>query len=412
MCSRHCFRTLTIVFTSAVMTFASSQATKADYLYNYVGLTCDEAANSALIRFGALGSDGVARFPLDAEPSHRDLAMRPIQPSRACTWSNGWEVKIKHGEDRVFPFGRCGAAPPQWISLWMNHRKILSREVFVGDCHGSFRLHSIRIDESSFVKCRFAERTDPWDWDSTSEVEPVLICESGDLDIQGIPIDELEYPPVGAAASKVGTIVLPIARDEMLCRLFIASGDEAYRAPPDIVGRLDPDGTGNFYRHDQTISFRDLAEPQPIFDRSVRGNLGFIVGKANFDFDNDGRADIVYRISGETRPFWGSYYIVARIEDAETVAAFVRAIDSATPSQLEDKAERLGLRVYHGGQSIYGDRDPDGRQTFLDAVRVRASTYVLAYRYFQTEPTAVLVKPTPAGDLHTVCQFQFVDDNF
>jgi hypothetical protein len=89
-------------------------------------LVCDGGV--ALARFTKGYNDDTPQYEkLPAEVDRANLSGAPGADRRDCTLSNGWTVRLRLGTDQGFGYGMGGATPPEYFSLWVNHRKVISR---------------------------------------------------------------------------------------------------------------------------------------------------------------------------------------------------------------------------------------------------------------------------------------------
>ncbi len=356
-----------------------------------VGLICDPSSNRALVSFGYHDEDGTVHFASSAPELYQDLYRRPAASANSCHLANGWEVKVKHGVQRVFPLGRCGAAPPEFFSLWVDQRKVLSRETFLRECFEA-RLHGVLIRPTGLTICSFTEQQNV-----------AIYGMGGTVGCDELPTtaltgqrDELEYPPPGANPPTPGKMLLPFAADQVLCRSFIAAG--FHEGDPEMAGRTIVEQGVLPEQQDETISFHSIKDPQPKFEMRVNRQYPS-VRRTTFDFDNDRKEDVVYRVEGWSGADWGNYFIFASIE-GRSLAALDAEVEKTRFDMHNRKNVPSGWHIFDGGTQ------------FSDVVRVNRTTYVLTYSYYAEPPSAELLRPQLLREPELVCKFQRVDDNF
>ncbi len=402
-----------LLLAAAGLLLVGLPSAKADMAHAYVRLTCDAPANRAMVRFGWAWNDDLPEFPRLPLEVDAGLSSLPVQEAKTCRLANGWEVKVKHGSDRALPYGECGARPPHWFSLWANGRKLFSRRVFYGSCRAELLLHSVIFEDDRIAVCQFDERPLVPEMRPPTLNDPLPVtCDDVDVALLFSPADEREYPPPGSTSPAAGTMTIPFAVDPALCRRLVRVGRK--RGDPWVATRQYPEAADNLgTEHDETISFAGIADAQLQFnarmwrneDKSIRVSLG----SAEFDFNNDGTPDVVYRVADDRHAFDGSFYLLPPTSTGQPPGINVVLSDAADSSDIIEKAVARGWRVFHGGQTAYGEP----MSTHLDIIVIDGTTYLLAYPARRSrEPTALLFKPTAGNGMWLMCEYQRVDDNF
>lgn len=105
-------------------------------------------------------------FEATCTASH--LAVRPIAAAppdhdggepdtRDCALSNGTTIRLRWGIDAPFPFGECGSAPPEYLDLWIDKRRVLSRYSVSEGCAG-LKLQSLIADGNVVRICSYVPK--------------------------------------------------------------------------------------------------------------------------------------------------------------------------------------------------------------------------------------------------------------
>jgi len=102
---------------------------RADYIVNHAVLHCDGAG--AIVRFGESHSND---FPIMLYDLPTELAGRwsgtASAPQNRCRLPNGDIVVVRYGRKQPRAFGQGAGDPPSFFSLWINGKKVISREDF------------------------------------------------------------------------------------------------------------------------------------------------------------------------------------------------------------------------------------------------------------------------------------------
>jgi hypothetical protein len=387
-------------------------------------LTCE--GNRALVLFGTRES-GLPALPDGIAPFHPEQT-----GSNTCTLSDGREVKVKIGERTPRAFGACGGGNNTFASLWVDGRRVLSRQWVLHDCFSDGHFDVFVLDGATLTLCTSAESAARLSMGIPVEVG----CRDATDQLAAAQPDPVEYPAEPAPSRLFELDIIFNGRPDV-CAAFLdhgwRDGDDVsdiiyaarrpatYHAASSMGGeRNDADGQAEVIEKLQNFVVPDIAVA-PTYtgvwsDGPAYRGYGF--GIAHFDFDNDGALDLVMRDSGRSGGFWGDTYFIAQNDLAKQLTA---KIDTLTaPGQpvrwpaLDDLTRMEGVIEY---TSVIAGVTPDYRSdlTHQEVFRVGDETIVFATApefARGTRPTAIISKPLPGGASETLCIYQRVEDNY
>jgi hypothetical protein len=371
---------------------------RADVAWSAGDLVC--AGGTALARFTEGYNEDIPQYqPLPAEIDRARLSSTPGADRRDCKLSNGWEVRLRMGTDQAFPYGMGGAAPPEYFSLWVNRRKVVSRMTWAEGYEKSFddrsRIVGVLVTDGFVTVCRRLDKS--------------VNCERNQIAIERMTPDQVEYPPPGIDVPKPGTIVIARGKNNRLCRNMVRSGaSNEIRAPNSIWGFPFSVRPGDV----SEVTWIDPSPMTPIDANSWPTEKNGRVGQ--LDLDGNKRSETVVRFSGSSHYFDGSYWIV--IDEGVSLASVQ---DEIFPAGMERDPEKAAVgsiakqwHAYAGGTpTLYPGVSP--RFIHLDGYTYRGRVYFLAHPTLLThDPTAVLIRPLPKGKIDVVCSFQVVRPTF
>jgi hypothetical protein len=394
-----------IVFTQFLLGLATlgalTAAARADPNPSPLRLYCDAARNVAELRY----------FPhFHVRPEARSAADRvaliPVRADRDadCALANGIEIRVKVSQDQPRAYGLCGGSPPEWLSLWVNHSKVLSRSEY-SQCQG-VTLRSVRVDARGIEYCSFESRGGtgdpewyPW-WQTAFSEDRARIrnwpvtCEWHALPVPGTDTDAREYPPPGTPPRPpIGSLHLTMARSGICARMRVVG-----TAPQ----ALDlPRGSSEPTWEDRGTPAVYLAEPARV---------------ATFDFDNDGRAEEVWWQAPRGYMLDGDVFAVLQRGVAMQRQWLDQILDATEAEDADDPGHRrvpAGVTLYAGTRSIFAARYRGGaRYVYWRVFRFAQRTYLLGTpNNDEWEPSAVVVEPR-RGELRTLCLFERTRENY
>jgi len=201
MTSRRLIQNLATPLTAAFLLLASCCANPAaaDDLGPHADLICDAAAKLALVRFAMGEENAPVQFTaLPAEVDH-GLSKRPGADRTDCRLPDGGDIRIRAGEAQAFAYGVGGANPPAFFSLWIGHRKVLSKFEWKPGYDAS-------PDKAWLVGLLIHAQKLTYCYQKPSEKN--VDCKEEPLDLASRGIDTEEYPKVAARKPPVGTILV------------------------------------------------------------------------------------------------------------------------------------------------------------------------------------------------------------
>lgn len=351
----------------------------ADSVNNNVDLVCNAKANLALVRFSISDSEPRIYSKLPPELDH-GLSASTGSGRTNCTLANGTTVRVRSGQEQAFAYGAGGASPPAFFSMWINQRKVFSRQVWMpGNADLSNNLPTydgVLITATHITTCVTAESTPQR-------------CTREPLDLAHAPIDHVEYG-FNAGKTPLGEIVITAhgAAEQRFCRAYVG---------------LIQSKTKQVFNGAQTPFDLDLAK--------------LFKNNSDAPFERSGLVDLV---PGVTRRLmmWESsdHYFdgtVIALVPSDAIAKDIIATYRLKDIEVWPKRQPPPtVTLISGGQKhLYPHVSP--RYVHLVPQRIDGSLYILAYPTNQMErPTAVLVKPLDNGGFTNICSFNRTGPNY
>ncbi|WP_157956581.1 hypothetical protein [Dyella sp. C11] len=234
--------------------------------------------------FGCKKDQVTLTFP-DDDPSLNQAGRGVLNATYVdCRFSDGATIRVKSGYAfPPMPYGYCGLSPPLKLSVWLNHRKVVSEMVFTGQCEEPFA-ESLSFNEKGASYCLKTRPNGDADLPERFKATNEL-CGGWAFD-QASPLDVVEFPPKGKKPAEVGSLTLEASGPmSTVCAgmLVLDSNGEPFV----------PDGlpTPAWVTQDVHASQPDTLSD----DGSVR--------VATFDLTNTGRTSRVYSMD-ENKPFF------------------------------------------------------------------------------------------------------------
>lgn len=335
-----------------------------------------------------------------------------------CVYPSGNRVRVKVGEGIGRPYGQCGADPPVFASIWVNKKKIASREWFTGNCREdnhnpdvTFKLTSLKgPQELTLEKCNVASMQDADSDTSNGKVavrEPLSVCVEFP-ELRFFPRDLIEYPEQGVNVPKVGSIQT-LDGNQKVC----AAVAEELAADFATFGNYPKQPT-------------KLARPQWVSPSVDLPKELAVSSESIFDFYNSGNLDRVLLQSWENSYMSGSSLLV------QPGSAPTKLVVQAPP--MSNAAAFLPCQMDAAHRDILDcpafSQKNDEASVFLKGHTAKNSAY-LRVRYMDVAPfnyqginylgvgsvatdsdVAAVFKPLPDRTFQQMCMFRRVSENF
>lgn len=177
------------LFVLCAIGFAHTAPASADTWSSYAAVQCRPEA--VVIRNGGhYDADPPALYDLPA-PHAGEWDGVPIDADGRCTLATGETVLVRIGWGESRLTGPGSLAPPTWVSVWINGRKVLSRETVQSGYAASFTgpfLNSLFITRDGVERCAYRDGLlIPGDEDPAG-----VVCTSRSIELSEIPVDPLE----------------------------------------------------------------------------------------------------------------------------------------------------------------------------------------------------------------------------
>lgn len=350
------------------------------------------------------------------EKSDSQQFLVPSGSVAECVYPSGTRVRVKVGEGEARPYGECGADPEVFATVWVNGRKVSSRQQFAGRCmeyREGYQQPSFKImggTKTSVQKCATRKSAQGLVQEKDAmqpKREPLVVCVDYP-DISSYPIDRPEYPLPGTNPLSVGAIELQTGRDEV-CKV--------------VQRELEAD----FYTFSNYSQKVTLARPA-WEDTDVELPTALRGGRVSvFDFDNDGKLDRIFSRLYESNYMHGSVLLVQPGDSAKTLSVGASLLDQTSlylPCQMDKKSRAIAdcpgfsQNADEAGYEIPGSSRAEsvyfrGRYTSISPFIFRNTTYLGLSSYsYDTSNYVAIVKPLPARKFQPICLFRQVPENF
>jgi hypothetical protein len=308
MIGRH-FLVLCLLFFGLIsLAYASdeeirSMTMKCEYT-NYKSFQCESVSISPTIE-GLTQPASVKKFKAGSAKQEHLFFVLPGEFAE-CIYPSGNRVRVKVGEETGYPYGECGADPEVFMSLWVNKRKVASREWFAGYCrekHGNPVISFKVFNGARVKKCHLAMQQE-----NTADITPkqaaskqLSVCVDFP-DVSKFPIDLIEYPQQGTKISKAGDIEL-LKGSDAVCQA--------------VLNELK----GDFYTFGKYPDKNNITLSRPNWSNASVELPNELEGSSEsiFDFDNDGKLDRVFSRTFESRYMDGSVLLVQQGNSTSTL---------------------------------------------------------------------------------------------
>jgi hypothetical protein len=353
-----------------------STPARADVLYSYASVVCKD--NRALLRFTFAYNNeqpdfGKSGSSDDPSPIGADLETLSADDPSHCKLGDGREILLKQADlGDAAAYGQCGADTTETFSLWIGKDKIYSREVWHHKCGWPFEIRAIALDASELIECRATS-------EGLSDDHPAVTCTDQS--------ERLRHPIVDKDAPGKVVLIRSAANTEAFCRSLVK-----LRAPEQFGPSPPPYATWPTRQRD------GIEEVEPIA----------VAHAELIDLNNDGRLDRVVSWSGDGSGPNGNETVWALLPQgaSETVVAELEKELQFAGEEKLTALRKAGMIVFAGDQTAYRSVGA----VHLTPFRRDGTTWMHAtiIRGIGTlnEPTDLVLRPTPAGDLDEICVFR------
>ncbi len=306
----------------------------------------------------------------------------PLQSSYGdCRLSNGTTVRVKSGQlSEPKGYGECGGAPGEKLSVWIDHRKVLSSFGYSSFCEDTM-IKSLVIRPASATACLPPVNDQSFHVDGFGDLRAHGLDENGcaELPLAHPPeIDAREFPGHGIEPSEVGALTLEASpARRVMCRQLLPAklGDD-----PTV-----PDSLPHPEWQEMKVELEQPDLAHVGFNATTLSSSG-TVDSATFDLENTGKQHRIYMHDSLNHWFDGTALAV----DAMGLLT--------TPFDAHDSAASLrrGIHVW-----VY-----EHAQVFLHT----GQTYILLDPVnHEDDPRVVTLH---GGRESTVCTFHRTRENF
>lgn len=348
----------------------------ADGLALHAELVCQKGLSAALVRFTTAWNDDAPVYRRLPARVDAGLSTAGVMRRTNCTMANGWTIRIRTGVEQAFAYGMGGADPPAFFSLWIAHRRVLSRRQWKSGYSAEDPwLVAVVIRPDRLTYCTVADKDAP-KGPVTCRDERFVLAHHG--------LDAIEYAPPGSRLPAGSVTIAPGSPEPSVCAKVLRN----HRGVFQDVSATTPDSAG-------------------VFDRdTVRHPLG--IDLATIEIALGVRRKLI-RWSGVSHYFDGDIVFVAPLSanpDAVLKADMLEDADAFPAKRLP-----AGWSVLHGGlPGLYPDES--WRYVHFDTQRIDGQLYLLAQASNEKEtPVAMLIRPLAKG-FRTICAFRRVEQHF
>jgi hypothetical protein len=354
--------------------------TWADEAIDDVDLVCDVAANLAVVRF--TNSDG-GNPTIPHLPRALDHGLSvSAEPRRTeCTLANGTTIKVRGGREQAFGYGAGGGNPPAFFSLWINRRKVISREVWKPGYETT--INNPPIYNGLLIAAEYLTIC------ATAEGNPQR-CTSRPLNLTQAPIDHVEFASIGQKVP-VGhiSVIAKGAANQRFCRDYLS-----------LTGK----GLEGALRGESTPLDIDL---EAFTKQAASDGANFSSGLVDL---LPGVRQRLWIWAGATHYFDGE--VIALSAPGMATKNIVSAYRFKDIDGWPDLSAPQGITLISGGQKqLYPNVSP--RYVHLVPQAINRGLYVFAYPTNNKErPTAALLKPLAGGGFVTLCAFNRTEPHY
>lgn len=325
-----------------------------------------------------------------------------------CKFASGMAVRVKVGDETLWPFGQCGADPGAFFSLWLNQVRVASRSYLYTACHAE-ELISAFVSRQGLRSCY---KRDKSGCESTPFKNPL-----GSRDVE-------EYPD--GPKPEPGSYVVEYAADAPLCKSMVRQ--EKLNNSMSPSWSIRPPSKASAYPLGEY--YGDVASAPPTVDIS------------EIDINNDGKTESVVSIRYGTKFRRSDTFLAQRSNAVEKAAG--DKVDAEALRKHEKLLRKQTFMVFpHAWNGCKGGGDLDGmddgdcriplknfkpkgrlfaydvsflslRPFWLDDTR---QTYFLGVGQMLNEDyeqsrIVTVWKPQPSGAAQEICIFRRIVQNF
>ncbi len=371
---------------------------RADWIYDVATLQCAPDRNEALVRMGTVHNNDAPQWHDLPESLSPHWAADPEADNKTCQLANGQQVEIQGTAGQTFAYGMNGGMLAYWVSLWIDRKTVLSRQlVRAGYVDQSGNDVSVILVTSDRLRiCDQPNSLPP----SKSKLETYAKldrdaegCFTKELDLESHPLDPVQM----AEDIQLGTYTVAATYSEAFCRKFIAPddrrpGEERLNFRPPLVETLDIN----------RMHFKS--------ERYRRAATGMRMQWDEFDFDNDGQRDTVILAGADNHYIDGEIILFRSGHHPEALESLAAVEDF---DDYPDWARTNGFRLITGAETPYRT----DRYTRFSLFWIDGATFMLASPTNRSlRPSAVLYRyrtdgPYGRGRFDTICMFQKILPN-
>lgn len=345
-----------------------------------VDLVCDVAASLAVVRFtnSDAGTPAIPRLPQALDHGLSATA----EPRRTeCTLANGTTIKVRGGREQAFGYGAGGGNPPAFFSLWINWRKVISREIWKPGYETT--VDNPPIYDGALIAADHLTICATASGNSQR-------CTSRSLNLTQIPIDHVEFASSGQQAP-VGHIsaIAKGAANQRFCRDYLSRTDK------EIEGTLHGESTP------LDIDLKGFTTRDTGDGAKMSSGLVDLL---------PGVTQRLWIWAGTTHYFDGD--VVAMGAPGMATTNIVAAYPFKDIESWPELSAPKGVTLISGGQrQLYPQVSP--RYVHLVPQAIDGGLYVFAYpTNNKFRPTAALIKPLASGGFVTLCAFNRTEPHY
>jgi hypothetical protein len=189
----------------------------ADQVFSHGDLVCSQKSQTALLRFTFASDENKPVYPRLPAGADEGLSAAKGSDRTDCTLPGGRSIRVRFGSEQAMAYGAGGGDPPEFFSLWIDGRKVLSRKEWKPGYGDGFD-EKARVVVGLVIK----EHTLTWCTRLYDNDRDAPACRDEVYDLKKYPVDTIEYS--GKPKPKPGTItVADGASDPAFCKARLAA---------------------------------------------------------------------------------------------------------------------------------------------------------------------------------------------
>jgi len=364
----------------------------ADEYYNYFEMACDPTSKSVTLK-------NIDQW--NKAPSEKDYAFKThifsstetkpisllVYHDGECTFNNGKKIRLRIGSDGGLAYGECGAKPPEYFSLWIDKKKILSKATYMQRCNYESNIKSIKIQNNTVTTCTYATSGD----DITLKINKNKVsCTSKPIDMNQ-PIDKIEYPLLGTKIP-AGTRILQYGSDNPVCQAFA---------------------------HKDAAKLFTWIKPSRSLDYSANQ-----LDKMSFDINNDGKTETVYMDSRWGRFEYSRLYVtdvnnVIKIDAQYDALPIEREVTGEHERKFTNFLQRLEATTPSIPESWGANKNPERLRinTIKKTIDMPKNTSPVMYQgkvylQFSSNELTGLLRYKSSKHFEEICIAKVVEENY